>query len=202
MARAKIPEGYLFAGPFSRLIHRYVSWFLVDLVIALMAVGTMEIIWRIQEPLNWGINYLAALALVIAFVFSGFNSIAGLNRILWERATMEDALSLAVSSGTVTLLLIVFDGLLAFFHWFSLPPLPVVMIIAIGLLTQIGFMAVRFRWRMITSIANRWLTLRHNAQRTGEKVLIVGAGEGYQVANWLLRRGELQYYLYDHRSGG
>jgi diguanylate cyclase (GGDEF)-like protein len=58
---------------------------------------------------------------------------------------------------------------------------------------QIGFLVVRFRWRMITAVASRWLTWRQNVQGFGEKVIIVGGGEGYQVANWLLRRGELKY---------
>src|SRR5215207_913412 len=33
VSNTKIPEGYLFAGPISRLIHRYVNWILIDLLI-------------------------------------------------------------------------------------------------------------------------------------------------------------------------
>jgi diguanylate cyclase (GGDEF)-like protein len=193
LAKNKIPEGYLFAGPFFRLMHRYVSWFFMDVIIAMAAVGVMGVFWRLQEPLNWGIDRLAILAILIAFLFSGFNSIAGLNRILWERATVEDAFSLAFSSGIVTLLLILADFLDHYVHWLSMPSLPVVMICAIGLTAQIGFLTARFRWRIVTSLASRWIAWRKDASGFGEKVLIVGAGEGSQVANWLLRRGEFQH---------
>ena len=193
MAKTKIPEVNLFAGPIFRLIHRYVSWFLVDLLITLFTVSLLGIIWRLQEPLNWGMAHLAVLALVIALLFSGFNSLAGLNRIFWNRATVADGLSLSLSSGIITLLLVILDSFQAIHHWLDIPSLPVVMIIAIGLLSQIGFLVARFRLRMVTSLASRWLNWRQDAQNAGEKVLIVGAGEGYQVANWLLRHGKLRY---------
>jgi len=48
LANAKIPEGYLFAGPFSRLIYRYINWFLIDIVVAALAVGSASLLWRPQ----------------------------------------------------------------------------------------------------------------------------------------------------------
>jgi diguanylate cyclase (GGDEF)-like protein len=192
-AKAKIPEGYLFAGPFYRLVNRYLSWFVTDLIISFMTVGLLGILWRLQEPLNWGFTHLTALAVFIAFVFSGVNSIVGLNRILWDRATVEDALSLCLSGAGVTLSLLLIDYLQNIFHWFSMPALPVVMIVAIGLMSQAGFIVARFRLRIFTSFASRWLKWRDTAQKTGERVVIIGGGEGYQIANWLLKRGELRY---------
>lgn len=193
MARMKIPEGYLFAGPFARLINRYISWFIIDLIIAGAVVGILGVLWRLYEPLNWGIDYLIALALLIALAFSGFNSLLGLNRIVWSRATVEDALLLAFSSLVVSILLIGLDYLNGRLLRLPLPALPVVLILTIGLMAQIGFLTVRFRWRMITALASRWLTWRENVRGVGEKVLIVGAGKEYQIANWLLRRDELRY---------
>jgi diguanylate cyclase (GGDEF)-like protein len=46
---------------------------------------------------------------------------------------------------------------------------------------------------LVTSIASRWLNLRGSVSSAGEKVLIVGTGEGFSLANRLLHQGEFQY---------
>ena len=43
MLKVEIPEGSLFSGPISRLVNRYVSWFIIDLVISLFVVGGIGI---------------------------------------------------------------------------------------------------------------------------------------------------------------
>ena len=67
------------------------------------------------------------------------------------------------------------------------------MILTIGFFANIGIIVARFRWRLVTSIASRWLTWRNRRSNIGEKVLIVGTGEGFYSANWLLRQSEYQY---------
>ncbi len=118
-AKLKIPEGYLFAGPFSRIAHRYVSWFMIDLVESLALVGLTALIWRAQMPLNWGIQEMAILAVSIALVFSGVNSIVGLNRIVWSHATAEDAFGLIASGSFVTVLILGLNQLVSMYHWFN-----------------------------------------------------------------------------------
>ena len=63
------------------------------------------------------------------------------------------------------------------------------MIFTIGLMSSIGFVVVRYRWRLLTGFASRWLSWRDN-KGVVERVLIVGSGEGSNVANWLLKQGE------------
>ena len=190
MAKTRIPEGYLFAGPVSRLVHRYLSWFLADLVVSLGAAGTAVLLWRSQGPLNWGIVHLTGLSIILALLFSGINSIMGLNRIAWSYATSEDAAGLILSSGFVTLLFMLFDYLQFHYGWLPYPSLPVTMIFTIGLMAAIGFVAVRYRLRLVTGFASRWIMWRRNAMGAGEHVLIVGAGEGSRIAKWLLKEGE------------
>ena len=55
IAKAHIPEGYFYAGPFTILFRRFLSWFTLDLVITLTAVGIVSVLWRIDAPLNWGL---------------------------------------------------------------------------------------------------------------------------------------------------
>jgi FlaA1/EpsC-like NDP-sugar epimerase len=63
------------------------------------------------------------------------------------------------------------------------------MIFTIGLMASMGFVAVRFRWRLLTGFIGPLLYLRRNAAKIAERVLIVGSGEGTDIANWILNRG-------------
>lgn len=193
MTKAAIPEGYIFSGPISRLVNRYVSWFLIDILTSIITVGLVGLIWRSQTPLNWGLENFAILALALAFLFSSINSILGINRIVWRSANFNDGVTLSLSSWLGTLLLLAINYILPLTNWFSIPPLPVAMIINIGIFAQIGFLISRFRWRMLTALASSWLAWRRNTLDIGERVLMVGAGESFFSANWLLRHSEYHY---------
>jgi lipopolysaccharide/colanic/teichoic acid biosynthesis glycosyltransferase len=189
MVKSRIPEGYLFAGPLSRLFRRHVSWFISDAIVALLAVVTASLLWRSQERLGWGTEHFAGLAILLAIVFGGINAAFGLNRIVWSDAYAEDGAWLALSAGSVTILTCVLNYLQSRFHWLPYAPLPDSMIFTIGLMASIGFVVTRYRFRLLTGLATRWIYWRHGASRVVERVLIVGSGEGYQVANWLLKQG-------------
>lgn len=193
LAKMSIPEGLLFAGPFSRLTHRYVSWFLLDFLIALTSVSVAGLLWRAQEPFNWGWEYMALLALGLALMFSAVNYLAGLDRIIWSRATAEDAIGLFFTAGLVTLAALVLNHLQETYHWSNFPALPVELILTLGLMAQLGFISARYRLRLLTWIAEGWLIWRRNAPGTGERVLILGDGETCQIANWLLKRGMFRH---------
>jgi FlaA1/EpsC-like NDP-sugar epimerase len=53
-----------------------------------------------------------------------------------------------------------------------------------------GFLVARFRTRLVTGVATRWLQWRGAATHLGERVLIVGAGEMAQMAAIFFRQGE------------
>jgi lipopolysaccharide/colanic/teichoic acid biosynthesis glycosyltransferase len=195
IAKRRIPEGYLFAGPFSRLIKRHFSWFLVDSVISICAVGVAVLLWHNQAPLSWGAYPLVMLAIVIALLFSCINAVSGLNQIIWSEAFTEDAAGLVVSSGFVTFLALLMNYFQSRFHFLPYPSLPMDMIFTIGLMASAGFLALRYRLRLFSGLAGGWLSWRRNKVRIGEQVLIVGSGEGNQIASWLLRHGETSRLL-------
>jgi diguanylate cyclase (GGDEF)-like protein len=62
------------------------------------------------------------------------------------------------------------------------------MIIVIGFLAGSSFIITRYRIRLLSMIANWWLSLRRNTLVLGERVLVVGEGEAGQIATWLLSR--------------
>jgi diguanylate cyclase (GGDEF)-like protein len=187
-SKTKVPEGYIFAGPIYRAYKRYASWFFKDLVASLAVIALVAIIWRTQMPLNWGVENIIVLGFAMAFLYSGINSMTGLNRIVWDQATTENALSLIVSGGFVTLLIMALNYMIRLYQWVSLPSLPTTLILVIGITAQFIFLSSRFGLRLLSMLANRWLTLRRNTLALGERVLIVGEGENSQIVNWLLGR--------------
>jgi FlaA1/EpsC-like NDP-sugar epimerase len=154
--------------------------------VAFIAVGIAGLVWRLSGPLDLGIELAIGVAAAIAFVFSLVNSKLGLGRVWWRYAKPMYAFDLALSSGISTLLVAAFD-----WFWPNGPFLPLGMVLEIGLLAFLGFVAVRYRQRLLTSLARRWITSRQDGGRIGERILVVGAGECGLLATWLLRRSKL-----------
>ncbi len=192
LGRERIGEGVLFAGPLYRFVQRRVSWFARDLIICTLAVAAVGSVWRLFGPINWGLLPLALLALVLAALFSSMNVFLGLDRVVWARAGAEDALVLGFSNGMTLLLILLLNYLLERYAWIPLPALPTELVVLMGALAFAGFLFSRYRMRLVTSFASRWLAWRNQRGGFGERTLIVGAGEGGQVVNWLLKRGTLR----------
>jgi diguanylate cyclase (GGDEF)-like protein len=184
----KIPEGNLFAGPFFRIANRYASWFVCDLIESMVVIGATAIIWRTQMPLNWGEWNILIFGVAWAFLFSGINSISGLNRIIWSQATTEDGIGLLLSGAFVTFLMLVINHILFIINLSDYPSLPTPMIVIIGLAALTSFITTRYRFRLLMVIANRWLALRRNTLALGDRLLVVGDGEASRIATWLLSR--------------
>jgi hypothetical protein len=187
---SRISEGYLFSGPLTRLVSRHLSWFFSDLIVSLGAAATTALLWRIQEPLNWGIQPLIGFTILLAFLFSSINSLTGLNRIMWSEALAEDGIWLAFSAGFVTIFTSFLNYMQAVYNFLPYPALPMTMIFTIGLTASIGFVITRYRFRLLTGFSSGWLNQRLGSSKVVERVLIIGSGEGYQTANWLLKQGD------------
>jgi FlaA1/EpsC-like NDP-sugar epimerase len=124
-------------------------------------------------------------ALGISILFGVINTIFGLNSVAWSRAVPEDMLGIVASAGIVIALAATLNTL---FHPVDIP---IPMLLMIGLVALIGFVAVRYRWRLLSGLSMLW-TSRQKSFSVGERVLIVGAGEEGEYINWLLRRGDLR----------
>ena len=191
--RQHIPEGELFVGPFYRLMRRYASWFMLDLMGSLLVVGLVGLIWRVFEPINWGFIPLALLAFAIAVSFSSMNSLFGLDRVYWSNAKADDGLLLSFSNGLATVILFAANFLLKQKPWLlPVSALPPEMIVLIGFFTLLGSLLFRYRQRLVTSVASRWLDWRGAKIAFGERVLILGAGQGGEIVHWLLRHGSFR----------
>jgi lipopolysaccharide/colanic/teichoic acid biosynthesis glycosyltransferase len=184
-----IPEHLLTWGPLSRVFSRHINLFLIDVPIAFAVVGFSGLIWRATGPLNLGWGPALVLAVVIALLFGFINALLGMNRIVWSHAQASDALGLAVSGAVTMLILYTFDRISDRFSFLKLD-LPIGMWITISLLAFAGFLIARYRTRIVTGVATRWLQWRGTSTHLGERVLIVGAGQLAQFAAGFIRESE------------
>jgi len=181
-----IPESSLYSGFLANFIRRYISWFVMDTLIAFLAAGFVGVIWRLSAPLDLGWGVAIGVAAAMALIFSVVNSLLGLGRVSWRTASPDLGFDLAFSSGLATLLIFAID-----WFWPAGMLLPPGMVIEIGVIAFIGFLMARYRRRLVTGLASRWLQLRPKASMLGERLLIVGAGDCGQLAGWLLRKSSL-----------
>lgn len=187
LGERQISEGWLFGGPITRLSRRYLSWFVSDFVIALLSIGLTGVLWRISGPLDIGLELAVSLAIILASLFSLFNTILGLKTVSWAHPAAEDVLLLFVSCAMVTVTMVFIE-----FVYHPQAFLPARFMLTAGLVVLLGFIAVRYRLRLITGLASRWITIRKSTFGAPERILVVGAGEGCEFAAWLLQRREFK----------
>ena len=181
----RIHESYLYNGPLNRLSRRFLNWFLIDWLVVALAAAFAGLLWRLSTPLDVGWGWYALLTLGLALVFSLTNWVLKLNNIAWQSARAALAVDLAFSAGLTTGLLLLANA----FGWLP-AQLPPGLLVLIGTVAFIGLVSVRYRQRILTGIASRWLSLRHTDYAIGERVLIVGAGELGAMASWLMKHGD------------
>ena len=178
-------------GPLISLFYDFINWFLIDLTVSIFATTASIGIWRLSAPLNVGFLNAMLLAYLLAFIFSMTNVAFGLNRIAWRHARAEASLDLAVSTGLTTLVIAILDILDVF------PvTLPMGVVIMAGMLSFIGFVVTRYRERILTGMASRWLSWRKKEAEPGERVIILGAGDSGIRASWFIKHGYLEQRMH------
>ena len=185
IARQPDTEGLLFGGPFTRLLLPYINWTVIDLCISMFAAGLVGLVWRTFQPLNIGWDWALVLALGFSLLFGLFNSLLGMTRIEWSRAAAQDIFGLFLSCGLVS-------GVFALLDLFvPILNVPDGLIFAASQTAAVGFVLTRYRLRLVSGLASRWVRAR--GYGLGERVLVVGAGAGGEIATWMLRRPDFQH---------
>ncbi len=190
-------EEELFLGPFNLLLRRHVSWFLADAMVSLLAMGLAGLFFRAISPLNVGWAPAIALALGFAMLYSLVNYFMGANRVVWSRASANDVFDLIPGALVSTFIALLVNyvwptGLLGILStgartpWGTDALLPTSMLVMAAGLSFVGFVLVRYRSRLLTGLATRWLAWRGSASTALERVLIIGGGETGQFAAWML----------------
>jgi len=189
-------ERQFFLGPITSLRRRYINWFALDVLVVFVSMGITGLIWRSFGPLEVGRTRALGLALGFALLYSLVNAFLGVYRIDWSHANSADAFDLVPGAIVGTIIALVSNHLvhLTFiigqgFSWSAEPLLPPIMILVASTLSFIGFLVVRYRGRLLTGLASRWLAWRGVTSTTLERVLIIGGGETGQYAAWVLNSG-------------
>jgi len=123
------------------------------------------------------------MSIAIALFVSLINLLLGLNHVNWRNASPIYVLDLAVSVGITMVVLYGVTRL-----WLTEPWLPFSLIWLIGITMMFGLVLVRYRDRLLTGLANRWLLFRGPKSSFAERILIVGAGNLAEMTIWLLQR--------------
>jgi lipopolysaccharide/colanic/teichoic acid biosynthesis glycosyltransferase len=163
------PESFLFAGPVTRLIQRYVSWFLWDFLIVLTSLGFTGALVRLFGPLDIGWSRAILMALRLSAACSLLGILLNINLINWSKATIWSSGRLGLSWTAATM------ATLAFHHFYLQVGLrPFMVILGASMLSLAGVIFIRYRRRIISWLLVHIHSTRQRALR--ERVLIVGSG--------------------------
>jgi len=116
-------------------------------------------------------------------LFTLTGALFGIHRVYWSRASSNDALSLFFSTVAAGV------AALGINEWLCTVALPPLAIVAASVLAFTGLVAVRYRSRLLSGLALRWLESRSSASLARERVLIVGGGFAGQTIAWILGNG-------------
>ncbi|RMG23963.1 MAG: hypothetical protein D6732_24225 [Methanobacteriota archaeon] len=176
------PEQFLFLGPISRFVTRYLNWFLIDAFIALVSVSVSGVIWRSFAPLRVGWTRSIIAALIFSALFSVSGSLFGVQRVVWKRARGEDALVLLPPSLLATGMALVLNKILLLDRAF-----PSEMVLFAATLSFIDFILVRYRSRLLRSVSVRFLQKSSLARAARERIIILGGGKAGEMAALVLQ---------------
>ena len=177
------PEHFLFAGPVSRFVRRYLNWFVIDSIVALIAVTISGLLWRSIAPLNigWERAILAALGFTLLFSLSG--SIFGVQRIEWSRARGIDTIGLVTPTILATLIAVLLNNLV-----FGSRKVPVGMVLLASGLSFLGFVFARYRSRLLRGFAMGFMSRTKSSKAARERIVIYGGGRAGEMAAYILRQ--------------
>ena len=185
IGRKQIKEKTVFSGPFYRFYSMHLAWFLIDFIIAFLAVGMAGVFWRLTQPFHLGMINAIIFAALTALTVSLIGTLLGLHSTVWRYASPALVIDVGLSVVIAAVILVIVDNLVL--ADISLAP---IFVLNFVLITFMGMIAARYRERLFTGVANRWVNARGKNKSFGERVLIIGAGDGGQLAVWLLHKSE------------
>jgi lipopolysaccharide/colanic/teichoic acid biosynthesis glycosyltransferase len=175
------PEPLLFVGPISRLIQRYVNWFLLDFLIVLASIGLTGVVVRLFGPLNIGWLRAISMALGCSALYTLIGMFLRANRINWPKATFWESGRLWISWFITTITIV------SIHYYLGITRLRTFgIILGSAIFSLAGIVFIRYRRRLINGLASRLRTYRLNSLTTRERVIIVGSGRTAEHIAWLM----------------
>lgn len=175
------PEQLLFVGPVTRLIKRYVRWFIWDFLIVLASIGIIGAVVRLFGPLNIGLPRAIEMALGYSMLYSMVGIFLNTNLISWPKASSWESGRLWVGWFIATIATLGLHYYLGYtsLHFYG-------VILGASTLSLFGIIIVRYWGRLVSGLSSRLLNRQLNAHTIRERVLIVGSGRTAEHISWLM----------------
>lgn len=175
------PEQLLFVGPVSRLIQRYINWFLWDFLIVLLCIAATGTVRRLFGPLHLGWLRAAEMALGYSVLYAFLGILLRTDRVNWPKATSWEVVRLLAGWLISTTLILMLHHFMGFTNLRTLGT-----ILIATMLSLVGIIFVRYRGRLIDGLVSRLAMLRLKFATNRERVIIVGSGRTAEHIAWLM----------------
>jgi len=169
-----------FNGRFKHL-RRAIPLALIDSCILVIAYIVVYMVRHAEAALTLGTQGRVFMVLAVSVTFFLLYIFGGYNRI-WARTSGHDVSVIVGAMAQATVLLALID-------WLWRPrPVPLSVVLVGNLVATMGFVAVRYRSRLISGLSWRWQAVWHYQFPKPEmRVLVVGAGDAGQTTAWRLK---------------
>ncbi len=175
------PEQLLFVGPVTRLIQRYVSWFVWDFLVVLASISFTSAVVRLFGPFNIGWETVVEMALGFSALYSAVGILLNTNRINWPKAPTWESGRLSVGWLVAT------TAMLIFYYYSDFTSLRFyIVILGSSVLSLLGIIIIRYRGQLMNGLLSLVLTRQLDAGATRERVLLVGSGRTAEHIAWLM----------------
>jgi lipopolysaccharide/colanic/teichoic acid biosynthesis glycosyltransferase len=172
------PEDLIFWGPIAKAFGRYLNWFSIDTIASFFAFSIASVFFRTFGPFHVGWTRMLGLSIGFALLFSFSGYLMGIQRIYWSKASGDEVVFLAPPVALATILALVINMLIDI--------LPYNLLIMASAMAGFGFVALRYRSRLITGFAKLLLSRWDTPTFARERLLIIGGGDAGQVVAWMV----------------
>lgn len=150
---------------------------LIDLCIILIAYTIATATWALNDVLN--LQAAAVFVGIIAVVLIAMLRVFRVYQRIWSRTSGHDVAVIINAVVVATLIVLPVTLLL------PQSPLPIQVVLLGNLLALCGFVGLRYRSRLASSLIWRWkAVVRRQFPKVRTRVLIIGAGESGQTLAW------------------
>jgi FlaA1/EpsC-like NDP-sugar epimerase len=160
---------------------RVIKSSLLDAVILLIAYTAAFYARAVTTTLDY-VNSLGIVLVIAVFTILTLHTF-GVYRRIWERTSGHEVTVIINAVGAATFVIVLIYLLVT-----EERPLPLSVMLMGNLLALCGFVAVRYRSRLISGVTWRWKAIwHHDFPSDYIHVLIIGAGESGQSLAWRLK---------------
>jgi lipopolysaccharide/colanic/teichoic acid biosynthesis glycosyltransferase len=145
------PEQFLFVGPVTRLIQRYLSWAFWDFLVIWLSISITGSVMGYFSPIKIEWLLAAEIGLGCSLLFNLLGVLVHTNQVNWTKAPTWESGRLWMIWLTITIALPIFT----YFNQNQTGPIIYIIILGAALLSLFGILIVRYRGQLANSLQRR-----------------------------------------------